>query len=198
MDSAKALSLEMNCWGKTASQLASKEFGHSIVGSNCLHFAAWRGFKELAQHLLTAGVGVNSKNNYGSTALYFAAYPGHSTILEMLLDAGADVNNMDNYRWTALHSAAGHNRLGAVRLLLHHGAATEVEAGDGQTPLTMAILYGAADAIEELVKYGASVERAQNSAAYGAKVAALISQEPAKSAIDRGLERSGCRSTRFT
>jgi ankyrin repeat protein len=57
-----------------------------------LHYAAWHGHLQAADHLMSASASVNSPDAKGMTALHFAAWNNHLEVAEMLLSRGAMVD----------------------------------------------------------------------------------------------------------
>ena len=68
-----------------------------VYGGTPLHFAAYRGRKEVAEFLIAEGADVNAKRNNGWVPLHHAANKGHMEVVELLIAADADMNAKDNY-----------------------------------------------------------------------------------------------------
>jgi ankyrin repeat protein len=92
--------------------------------ASALRTAAFRGDREIVQHLIKEGVDVNVWDRHGRTALSLAAGAGHVEIIEHLLDAGAwiDPHEDGDVFPTPLISAAEKGQIEAVELLLKRGA----------------------------------------------------------------------------
>lgn len=84
--------------------------------------AARQGNLVIVQIILTAGVDINTRDQFGNTALNLAAEAGHVEIVRYLLDSGADIENLGGAQKTPLMNAtfAGHTQV--VELLLQHQA----------------------------------------------------------------------------
>src|SRR5688572_12503949 len=64
-------------------------------GSTPLHCAAWKGFPDACEALLSAGADVNARSSgehYGGTPLHSAAHGNQRAVAEVLIRHGADVN----------------------------------------------------------------------------------------------------------
>ena len=61
-------------------------------GSTPLHFATFKGHKEIAELLIAKGADLNAKDKKGRTPLFGAAQDGQKEIAELLIAKGADVN----------------------------------------------------------------------------------------------------------
>ena len=57
-----------------------------------MHYAAWRGKKEVAELLIANGADVNAKDVVGETPLHKAVIDGRKETTELLIAKGADVN----------------------------------------------------------------------------------------------------------
>lgn len=121
-------------------------------GGTCLHYAAWGGYKELAELLLQElNDDVNKRSSdTNSTPLHFAAY-GHDEIVELLLGSGADVNALDHDGNTPLHFAVFKNQKNIVEILLKHNARIDIVANDGMKPLDIAMEDGCDEEILRLL-----------------------------------------------
>ena len=93
-----------------------------------LHWAAIRGYKDVAELLIDKGADVNAKDIFPEeddphddrTPLHWAAIEGHTDVAKLLIDNGADVNAKDTPFYsltengrTPLHEAAenGHSEI---------------------------------------------------------------------------------------
>jgi serpin B len=116
--------------------------------SNLLRMAAWKGYPEAVELLLTAGADASSADSHGTSALHLAAARGRLEIVKLLLAAGANPNGRDIKGATPLMYAAitggpsletGENNLGEVtRILIDAGADPNSKDKDGKTALAKA------------------------------------------------------------
>ena len=72
-----------------------------------LHFAAVRGYHEVARVLVKAGSKVDATDKGGKTPLHWAAFHGHPEVARVLVEAGCKVDATDKQGQTPLHCAAG-------------------------------------------------------------------------------------------
>ncbi|MGH7638014.1 MAG: ankyrin repeat domain-containing protein [Gemmatimonadaceae bacterium] len=93
--------------------------GRTADAESALRMAAWYGRGDVADFLLSRGVGPEARDaKDGDTALHIASFNGHADVVRMLLQRGADVNAIDDvYRtpplvW-ALHAWLVENRKNA-------------------------------------------------------------------------------------
>lgn len=94
-------------------------------GSTPLHYAAWKGHRELAVFLVGAGADVHAENvndHWGTTSLHAAAHANQPVIVEALIAGGADVNVRDASGRTPLDHSDFHKAKAAARVLEGHGA----------------------------------------------------------------------------
>ena len=125
--------------------------------------AARLGDGQRVSKYLSAGTGVNQRDETGATALHWAALAGHDHIVKRLINAKADVNTTESGTgMTPLHGAARWNRLMTASLLLKNGA--EVDARDffGRTPLFDAMVKDRFEMLDLLLDGGANLS-ARNS-----------------------------------
>jgi tetratricopeptide (TPR) repeat protein len=103
-----------------------------------LHWAAFKGYKDVAELLLINKADVNARDDSGDTPLYYAAKFGHKEVIELLLAKGGDANAKDKSGWTPLHIAAINDHRDIVELLLANNADINAKNNKGQTPLRVA------------------------------------------------------------
>jgi ankyrin len=117
-----------------------------IDGATALHYAAYRGFEEMAQLLLEkmtkSKIGIDVKNNLGQTALHIAARHGRDGFMRQLLFLGANVAAKDNVGLTALHFSSTAKLETTAQLLLENGADIEAKTTAGKTALHCAAMWG--------------------------------------------------------
>ena len=94
-------------------------------GKTLLHYAAWKGHKEIAELLIANGADVNAKDDKGGTSLHVAALEGHKEVAELLIAKGADMNAKIEDGDTPLDLAKGHPE--TADLLRKHGGKTAEE-----------------------------------------------------------------------
>ncbi|XP_069117888.1 transient receptor potential cation channel subfamily A member 1-like [Argopecten irradians] len=123
------------------------------------HLAAYKGFTDLVNLYLDAGVDVNLLNGKKDTALLWAARWGHIDTVRCLLDRGADVSLENDKKSTALYWAVRYQKYETVKLLLRKG-----RANPNQTrllglvaPLVIASALGNNKIVKELIDHGADV-----------------------------------------
>ena len=117
--------------------------GHSMVSeseapshpkSSPLHYAAYHGFHQVAEWLITTcSQDANEFGHLSMTPLHFASGKGRFTVVQILL-THADVNASEG-SWTSLHFAAWNNHPKVARLLLEHGADVDSKTNTDATPL---------------------------------------------------------------
>ena len=64
-------------------------------GRTALIWAAYYGYSDIVQALITAGADLNIQDNYGDTALKLAVWGEQSHTAQLLVDAGADESTLD-------------------------------------------------------------------------------------------------------
>ena len=81
--------------------------------ATALHFAASRGYNDIAQLLLSKGASIEVVDNYNDTPLHHAVWYGHTSTVELLLSKGASIEAVNKYNYTPLHLAEmeGHIRI---------------------------------------------------------------------------------------
>jgi len=93
--------------------------------STPLHYAVWKGHRELVAYLLEAGADVEASNeneHWGTTPLHAAAHANQAVIAEMLLAHGADPAALDAHGRTPLQHTEFHRATAAAKVLRKHGS----------------------------------------------------------------------------
>jgi ankyrin repeat protein len=132
-------------------------------GSTALHWAAYRGDRDMAAALIAAGADVSALTREGATPLSLACLSGDAAMVSLLLDAGADANQVLRDGNTPLMFAARSGQPAAVRALLDYGA--EVDAREtlrGTTALMWAASQAHPAAVRLLAEWGADVNARSN------------------------------------
>ena len=130
-------------------------------GFTPLHIAVSKGYKEVAELLVTNGADVNTKDN-GSTPLHKAAQFGHKAIVELLINKVADVNAKGELGETPLHSAAADGEKEIVELLIVAGADVNVRDKEGYNSLHRATYERHKNVVELLIAKGTDVNAKTN------------------------------------
>ena len=107
-----------------------------------LHAAVDKGDKIASKKHLTAGVAIDSKNQFGITPLHTATIKGKSEIVSMLLKHGAKPDEVSYGKQTALHFAALNGNALIAELLVNNGASVNSIDHENWTPLDCALLGG--------------------------------------------------------
>ena len=115
-----------------------------------LHYAADRGYEDIARVLVDAGASVDAKDCDEWTPLHNAAMSGHADVAKVLLEAGASVNEQHDAGWTPLHEAARWGHTAATKVLLEAGANVDAKDTAGVTPLKLALYYKKHDVVAVL------------------------------------------------
>jgi hypothetical protein len=139
----KGMMLEyLKTGGKLAQVKANECLGKNNYASDStlLHWAAKKGYKDVAELLIAKGADVNAKNKNGSTPLHMAVEKGYKDVAELLIAKGADVNAKDEYGSTPLHMAASSKYKDIVELLIAKGADVNAKDESGSTPLHEAVI----------------------------------------------------------
>jgi ankyrin repeat protein len=146
-----------------------------------LHWAVWRGSRDVVQLLLANKAEVNTKSKddwrplnwaktrsvnpsheFGGllekkvlTPLHVAVWSGHKNVTELLLASKEDINAKDNDGSTPLHLAARKDYKNLAELLLANKADINAKDNNGFTPLHLAAKYVHKDVVELLLQHGA-------------------------------------------
>lgn len=105
-------------------------------GNGPLHYAASKGYTEIARLLVEGGADVLLANKYGQTALHRASALGHAAVIDVLINACPSkaglIDARDGEGNTALHMACQEGHEAAVAMLLAAGARTDIKNADGE------------------------------------------------------------------
>jgi ankyrin repeat protein len=127
-------------------ELVSSRNDH-FLNMTPLHEAAFWGYKDIVEVLLTNKAGVDAKDMYTQTPLHEAAMRGYKDIVEALLANKADINAKDKYGQTPLHWAVRNFCKDVVELLLAKGAEVNEKDNSGWTPMHYATQKGLMDVV---------------------------------------------------
>jgi len=178
-------------------------------GATALHWAVYKGNRELAATLLRAGANPKAANREGVTPLWLASVNGDARMIAALIEGGADPNETLALGRTPLMLASRTGNVEAMKALLDNGANPNAkETLRGTTPLMWAADEGHEAAIKLLIERGADMNAKSNVAPRGggpalgkandprkavaAQAAAVAARQAAPSLGDlRALESSG-------
>lgn len=121
---------------------AKPDFPSAIDGTTALHWAAYRGYTEVARVLLKANATVNARSFKGWTPLHEAAINNQKPMVLLLIDSGALLNAQADDSQTPLHFAAEQGHGTIVCLLLERGAKVDERDNLGRTPYDLAVTEG--------------------------------------------------------
>lgn len=127
------------------------------MGHTLLHWAASKGWLDIAEHLLDLGANTESLDRRGNTALHKASKHGHHDLSTCLIKHDADVHaRTTGLHVTPLHQAARYGHEKIVRLLLNSGADVNAYSKLYGTPLHWAAESGHQSIVEVLLEHGAN------------------------------------------
>jgi ankyrin repeat protein len=115
-----------------------------------LHWAAFLGYREIAQELIAANADVGKQGDDGYTPLHWATFNDCREIAQDLIDAGADVNIQNNGGDAPLHCAAGYGYQEIVQDLIAAGADVNRITNKNKSALEIAVGIGK-DAIANII-----------------------------------------------
>ncbi len=118
------------------------------AGWTPLHWAAYKGCKNVVSILLSYDADSMARHDFGGTPLHVAAEAGHEDVLKELLDWGAAINEVGGcYGRTPLHWAAHKGHIKAVKVLLDYDADVNVI----DTACGTSLYYASSQGYEEMV-----------------------------------------------
>ena len=150
-------------------------------GATALHWAVYRGDRDLAAILLRAGANPKAANREGVTPLWLASVNGDARMVAALIEAGADPNETLPLGRTPLMLASRTGNVEAMKALLDNGANPNAkETLRGTTPMMWAADEGHEAAIKLLIERGADMNAKSNVAPRGGGPALGKANDPRK------------------
>lgn len=157
------------CWSGN-SEIASLllAYGADInaqndYGLSGLHWAAEKGFTDIAKILIDAKININlATKEHGNTAIISAALNGQYEIVNILIKAGSDIN-YKNYSGNSAILAINKNNIPEIlQLLIDNGANVNDTNNDKWTPLHYFCRDNEEKAVKILLDYKAEINRVNN------------------------------------
>ena len=125
---------------------------HSQTYPDPLYYAALCGFRDIAEHLITARrQAINARGGLHVTPLHAALDKGYTGVAVLLLERGADIESRNSRNWTPLHKASYHGYIDVMTSLIDLDANLDAEEDSRETPLYFASKYGRQDAARLLL-----------------------------------------------
>ncbi|KAL9601010.1 MAG: hypothetical protein Q9219_002832 [cf. Caloplaca sp. 3 TL-2023] len=134
-----------------------------------LHWAADKGFEDIARLLIDNGAEIDAKNYSGRTPLQEAVKTANIGfgVTRLLLERGASIAIYDDEGWTPLHQAAFGGNSTLIETLVEKGCDIEAQTSDSTfwnssrfcraTPLFLAAGSGREAAVRTLMAHGANI-----------------------------------------
>ncbi len=131
-------------------------------GYTALHEAAFEGFEECLEILLSAGAHVNTPDKNNLTALHKAVSRGHVRCARALLKKKASTNLTGKNQPILLATAAAMGNVELIALLLEHNADPNLQSAgensDRESPMHSALVKDRAECLELLIRGGGDIE----------------------------------------
>jgi len=126
-------------------------------GYTLLHIAAEKNAKEVAELILSRGVGVdiNAMTTVGVTPVHAAVSEGHLETIQVLARHGADLSLRAEDGSSALVSAGCSGKLDAAFAILEHNVDVNESNLEGETLLHYAVLDGKEELVRKLLQLSA-------------------------------------------
>jgi uncharacterized protein len=128
----------------------SESINQYTKGNTALHEAAFRGYLELVNYLITEGAAINAKNYMGNSPLMMAVINKQNEVVQALIDAGAEVDLTDMNGMTPLMMAAAKGYFDISERLIDAGANKNHQDDDEETALDLAYKCGSYEIIQLL------------------------------------------------
>ena len=127
-------------------------------GGSPLYYAAFCGFYDLAEDLITKHPDqVNARGGHILAPLPAALYKRHFRLANLLHKHGADVHCRDQYDNALIHSASIDGSVDVMRWLLDHGADANARDDSGDTPLILVAYNTRIECTQVLLDHNANV-----------------------------------------
>ena len=132
-------------------------------GGSLLHYAASRGYVDVANALIDKGANVNAKDGDDLTPLHSAVVSDQVEVAELLIAQGAKVDAKSKHGKTPLYWAVYRRNLGTVQCLLDGGADVNAKTTSSNTTLLHILVEvkkteGVLDVAEALIAARADVD----------------------------------------
>ena len=132
-----------------------------VTGFTTLMFAASKGYKDIVEMLIKAGVDVNAQDTNNWTALTFAIQGDYKEVVKILLDNGAKYylsskfvqENVFIFPPLIFAAAKGYKEI--VEMLIAAGADVNTQVDSGETALMLASQHGHLEVVKILLVHGA-------------------------------------------
>jgi ankyrin repeat protein len=123
-------------------------------GMTALHYAAYKGHKDIVTFLLSKGAQANASDEHGFTAFMCACLHGHLDVVQILHSAteGQGLEETDSCGQRALDHAARGGKMKVVAFLLRKGAQANTKDNDGATPFMFACRSGVLEVVHRLLE----------------------------------------------
>jgi ankyrin repeat protein len=119
--------------------------------------ASFKGFKAVADVLVSHGADVTLQIKNNETCLMWACFKGHTDIAELFIPYGADLNAQDSkFRFSPLMVAARNGHVETVTMLLRAGADTTLLDSRGRKAIDIAKSQGADAVIKILDEFSST------------------------------------------
>ena len=127
-------------------------------GGSPLYYAAFCGFYDLAERLITKNPDqVNARGGRILAPLPAALYKKHFRLANLLHKHGADVDFRGQGECAPMHTASSDGSIDVVRWLLDHGADANARSTYGWTPLHLAANYTHIECVKMLLGRNANI-----------------------------------------
>ncbi|KAK0058560.1 transient receptor potential cation channel subfamily A member 1 [Biomphalaria pfeifferi] len=142
--------------------LLNKETPVEIIGQRprtfpCLHLAAYYGYTELVEFIISQGIDVNHLNAKNDTSLLWASRWGHQATVRSLLKQGANLSIENDKGSTALYWAVRYGFTETVDILAREGHAnvSQTRKLGLVAPIVLASALGFEKIVSILLEFGA-------------------------------------------
>ncbi|HMV77153.1 MAG TPA: ankyrin repeat domain-containing protein [Leptospiraceae bacterium] len=143
---------------KIISSGISPDIQEKETGRTALHYAAEKGFKEIAELLLENQVNSGIKMATGlNLPVHLAAYNGQTDIIKLLVSKGADIHAVNGRTETPLFLAAQNGHMETVKFLHSKGADLNQKNISQETPIIIAAYNDHDETVKYIAENGGNV-----------------------------------------